>query len=207
MELLNVCLNIRTSCNTHLVPYSRLNRYWVELGIGLEKPSIHLLAFGALLNEIPNLIIHILPVESAEYFLDSLVSAKVATYSHDDSSVHKYLHMHIHTCYIQYMYAHGSAVAMNIPRRRIWGGLQGARLTLYVTYTCRSSVARLQYPRFLFLCSRAHLPWFTSSSSCAFPVVQDSILDLEVIAPSRPSKVLQDNRHVEGSSRRPETRP
>ena len=44
--------------HTYLMPHLTLNRCRVEFGIWLDKPSIHLLAFWATLDNFPNVIIH-----------------------------------------------------------------------------------------------------------------------------------------------------
>ena len=69
------------SSHTYLMPHLRLNRNRVEFGIWLDKPSIHLLAFWAPLDKFPNVIIHVLPVESTADLFYCLVTTKVATCS------------------------------------------------------------------------------------------------------------------------------
>ena len=86
------------------MPHLRLNRYRVEFGVWLDKPGIHLLALWAMLDKFPNVIIHILPVESTADLFYCLVTTKVATCSEetvqqiDGWSLYIHCRVTLHTC-------------------------------------------------------------------------------------------------------------
>ena len=142
------------------MPYSWLNGDRVQFGVWLQKLSIHFLAFDAPLDKFPNLIIHILPVESTTNLLDCFITTKVATCS--EETVPGHLHR------LQLLYVHMLAV---------WNL---AVCQVYLS-TCRPSVAWFKVSLLLLPNSCAYLPRFFSLGG-TFPVVEDSSLNLVVVS-------------------------